>query len=251
MQKKGFAAILVALDGRLLGFSNDERSAKVIDAVSGTERTTYRSAKRVTALTLSPDSRTLAVSWSAMKEGHEVRLYDTVVGLERTLHTGHAGPIVALSFSPRGNYLATLGSDRSVRIWDAKDLRSVRNFLKLPNDLRCLQFSPDERYLAVGDRKGAIRVFDAATGSERHVLTGHLREISAICFAPDGLTMASASADGTARLWNSANGRELTTFKGHSGGVGCLAYSQDGRTLATGGLDRKVLFWDLNAIQGQ
>jgi hypothetical protein len=247
--KKGVRQFTAGLDGRLLGISDNELSARLIDSVSGLERTNYHTSKRLMAMALAADSRTLAISWAALKEGNEVRLYDTTLGLERTLHTGHAGPILALAFSGRGNYLASLGGDRSVRIWDANDLRSVRNLLKLPHDVRCLAFSPDERLLALGERKGSIRIFDVASGTEQRVLTGHLREVTAIGFAPDGVTLASASADGTARLWNTANGIELTTFKGHAGSVNSVAYSQDGRTLATGGVDRKVLFWELTAIR--
>ena len=243
-KKKNIRQFSASLDGQTLALCNEERTARLIESVSGADRLSFRSSKRLMALALSPDSRTLAVSWSAGKEGHEVRLYDTLLGLERTLHTGHVGPIMSLAFSPRGAYLATSGADRSVRVWKVDDLQAVHSFMKLPNEARSLAFSPDEHLLALGERKGDIRLFDLPAGSVRHLLAGHLREVTSLAFSPDGSLLASASGDGTARMWNVADGRELRIFKGHVGSVTSVGFSQDGRLLATGGLDRRLLLWD-------
>src|SRR5207244_3153277 len=100
--------------------------------------------RKVAAVVLSPDARTLAVSWTG-KEGNEVRLYDTDLGLERVLHTGHTGPVTCLAFSPKGTKLATTSPDRTVRLWEADDLGADRTLPKLLNEPRCLTFSADER----------------------------------------------------------------------------------------------------------
>lgn len=246
--KKNIRHFSPSLDGRFVALANEERSAKLLDAISGVDRQNFRRPMRLVAIALSSDGRTLAISWSAGREGHEVRLYDTVLGLERTLHTGHSGPVLALAFSPRGTFLATSGVDRSVRVWNLSDLQPAREFMKLPAESRCLAFAPDERTLAIGERKGDIRLFDLSTGSLRHVLAGHLRPVNSLAFAPDGSLLASASGDGTARMWHTAAGRELTTFKAHAGSVNSVGFSQDGRIVATGGVDRKLLLWDASSL---
>ncbi len=250
-KRKPIRHFSASLDGRMLAPCNEERIARVVDALAGADQTSFRNSKRLMALALAPGGRTLAASWSGGKLGHELWLYDPVLGLEQSLQSGHAGAIVALAFSPRGAYLATSGSDRSVRVWNASDLRIVRVFARLPSEARCLAFSPDERWLALGGRNGEIRIFDLQTGSLRHVLVGHLRQVNGVAFSPDGSRLASVSADGTTRLWLPAGGIELTTLKGHAGNVLSAAFSQDGRLLATGGADRRVLLWDMAAVQSQ
>jgi WD40 repeat protein len=248
--KKNIRHFCASLDGRLLALSNEERAARLIDAFSGSERQNLRRPMRLAAIAVSPDGATLAISWSAGRD-HELRLYDTGLGLERVLHTGHAGPISALASSPRGTFLATAGADRSVRVWTVSDLQPAREFMRLPSEARCLAFSPDERTLAIGERKGDIRLFDLTTGSVRHVLAGHLRQVNSLAFAPDGMLLASASGDGTARLWHAGQGRELTAFKAHAGSVNSIGFSQDGRTVATGGVDRKLMLWDALSRQAE
>src|SRR5439155_16098515 len=132
---------------------------------------------------LSPDSSVLAISWTAGKDGHEVRLYDTALGVERVLHTDNSGAVQSLVFSPKGGLLAT-AADRSVKVWDARSGNLVRAVTKLSADPRALAFSPDGRLLAVGDRKGNIRVLDAQTGSEKAYLSGHLRDVCSLSFSP-------------------------------------------------------------------
>jgi len=245
VKRKPIRAFSASHDGKMLAVSVEERAVKLYDAATGEEGLTYRNNKKVTAASLSSDSRVLAVAWHAPKEGAEVRLYDTNLGIERLLMTGQTAPIQALTFGEHGKLLATASADRSVKIWDINHLLLSRSLAKLPQDARALAFSPDERWLAIGERSGQIRVIDTVTGAERMLLTGHLREITSLVFSPDGRLLASGSADGTARLWQLSSNRELAAFKGHKNAVRAVAFSPDGRTLATGGVDRAVLLWDV------
>jgi WD40 repeat protein len=226
---------------------NDDRVVKVFKLADGAERPSHKGLKRVVALALSQDSAHLAVSWTAGKDGNEVRVYDTALGVEHILHTGHNGAVQSLAFSPKGGLLAT-AADRSVKVWDALSGTLIRAVAKLPNEPRCLAFSPDDHWLAFGDKKGTIRVIDVRTGSEKAILTGHLRDISSLSFSPDGQTLLSGAADGTAKLWHLADGREITTMKAHGNAISSVAYSQDGRTIATGSWDRKIMLWDVPTV---
>lgn len=248
VKKKPIRTFAIARDGKSLALAIEERAVRLFDADTGEERLTYRTNKKATAAALSPDSRTLAVAWHLPKEGAEIRLYDTTLGIERLLMTGQAAPILALQFSHNGELLATAGSDRSVKLWDVKHLSLARGLGRMPQAVRTLAFSHDDRLLALGERTGAIRIVET-TGAERVVLSGHLREVNDLEFSPDGQLLASASGDGTARLWRIGEGRELAAFKGHRNAVRAVAFSQDGRTLASGGIDRAVLLWDVVTLE--
>lgn len=249
VKKKPIKLFALAEDGKLLAAAMDDRAVRLFDAVTGEDRLTYRSHKRVTALAISADSRILAIAWHAQKEGTEVRLYDTTLGIERLLLTGQSTPIQTLAFSPTGNLLVSAGGNRSIRIWDVPHLTLAHSLAQLPHEARTLAFSADEKTLAIGERSGQIRLVDTMTGSDRLILSGHLREVLAVAFSPDGRRLASGSADGTARLWQLSDGREVATFRGHKNSVRALAFAQDGRTLATGGVDRAVLLWDVVTLE--
>jgi len=244
-KQKRIRNFAVAPDGQMVALAfADDRMVRLFPSASGNERAAFRGMKKIAAIAFSADGRLLAVAWNSGKEGHEVRVYDTVLGIERVLHTGHNGPVQALVFSPKGSYLATAG-ERSVKIWDTAHFNLVRSASKLQYEPRVLAFSPDDKLLAWGNRKGMVHLFDASAGVERFTQEAHLREVATLAFSPDGLLLLSGGADGAARLWSVFDGRAITEFKSHSQTVSTAAFARDGRTLATGGPDRKIMLWDV------
>lgn len=114
----------------------------------------------------SPDGSQLVVA-----SGCGIWLYDTRIGIEVDLLTGHTGVVSSVSFSPDGNTLASCArSDSTVRLWDTatgqlKD--TLEGWAYGEGDF--VLFSPDGRTLAHGD---ALRLWDTTTGQYRHVVVG-------------------------------------------------------------------------------
>ncbi|HLW63755.1 MAG TPA: WD40 repeat domain-containing protein [Gemmataceae bacterium] len=244
-QKEPHRPFACSVDGSVLALVPDEHVIRLFDGASGNERNSWRTSKRVTAVALSPDGRTLAAALSNNKDTQEVRLFDTEFGLERTILSGQNGQITCLAFSASGDYLATASADRSIKIWQVHNLVLMRSFAKSPVEPRALAFSPDGRDLAIGERRGSLRIVDVESGAQRYLLTGHLRDIWSVAFSPDGRWLLSGAADNTARLWDVREGVELTTFKVPANIVSSVAFSPDGQLLATGTWDKKVLLWNL------
>jgi WD40 repeat protein len=74
----------------------------------------------------------------------------------------HAGVVLAVAWSPAGDVLTSLGSDRIVRCWDPISGREL-DCLRLPDpeDLpEVAAFSADGRRLFVGTRMGMIAEFE-------------------------------------------------------------------------------------------
>jgi WD40 repeat protein len=240
-----------SLDGSLVALVPDERLIRVLDGTSGIERSSLRTNKRVTAVALSPDGHTLAAALSNNKEGQEVRLFDTILGFERTILSGQNGQITCLAFSASGDYLASASTDRSIKIWQVHNLALLRSVAKSALEPRALAFSPDGRLLAVGERRGSLRIVDLENGAQRFLLTGHLRDVWSVAFSPDGRFLLSGAADNTARLWDVREGVEVSTFKVPANVVSSVAFSPDGRLMATGTWDKKVLLWNLPPVGRQ
>jgi dipeptidyl aminopeptidase/acylaminoacyl peptidase len=238
-------------DGGLLALVPEERLIRLFDGGTGAEQSSFRLSKRVSAVALSPDGHTLAAALANNKDAPEIRLFDTIFGLERTILTGQGGQISCLAFSVSGEYLAAASSDRSIKIWQLHNLALLRSFPKSSLEPRALAFSPDDRFLAVGERRGSLRLVDVGNGAQRFLLTGHLRDIWSVAFSPDGRMLLSGAADNTARLWNVADGQEVSTFKVPANIVSSVAFSQDGQLLATGTWDKKVMLWNVPLLPVQ
>lgn len=158
----------------------------------------------VTALALSPDGRTLALTGF----GGPIRLFDVATGrpipappftVRRDLTTG-------LAFSPDGRTLALTAVDGTARLWDLARRRPVGAALTGDaGDITTLAFGPRGGTLATGSSDGAVRLWDLRTYRQiGAAMTGHTRGISGIAYARDGRTVATLSGDGTARLWDVA-----------------------------------------------
>jgi RNA polymerase sigma factor (sigma-70 family) len=160
-------------------------------------------------------------------------------------------PISALSLSPDGKLLASVGGYATVHLWDAATGREVRHFAAPGRaaPLHGVTFAPGGRTLAACGEFGAA-LWDVATGRLVHPLGA--RMAACVAFSPDGAVVATGGGAGAVDLWDAAKGKHLGSLQGHQTlgrrlGVKALAFSPDGRLLASGGHDRQIILWDVAA----
>ncbi len=156
----------------------------------------------IESLALSPDGNTLASG-----AYQEVVLWDTKTGKIKHRLKDFAERVVALAFSPNGQFLATGGG------------------------------APTE--------EGEIRVFEVATGKETMKLKApHSDTVFGVAFSPDGKILASCGADKFLKTWEVPTGKMLKSFEGHTHHVMDVAWKSDGKTIATAGADQVIKVWN-------
>lgn len=188
---------------------------------------------RVSHLEFAPGGKLLASgTGGAWMLNGEVKLWDIETGHQRSLFTGHINILGEIRFSPDERYLATVGYDRMVRLWDWKKTGDVSTpvatLAGTSHELSSADFSPDSRLFAAGDLAGNVVLWDVETRRLRATFPGaHGGQVSSITFSPDGRTLATASLDGELRYWRTASDDEPRAGKPSTGSKTSLSGDPD------------------------
>jgi WD40 repeat protein len=192
------------------------------------------------SLALSPDGRLLAVGCSDPYriggEAPPVPAYVISLPDGRIRHElpGHSRFVHAVTFRPDGKWLATLGDEGTIRVWDAGSGRELRalnaSTVGLGVELAGLGWSPDGRRLASALGDGLVRIWDPATGRETARIAHSARSVA---WSPDGARIATGGDSGLEiRPWDPGDERPHGPVLRLPGRVTSLSWSPDGRRLA-------------------
>jgi WD40 repeat protein/tRNA A-37 threonylcarbamoyl transferase component Bud32 len=150
-----FHAVAFSPGGDRLAAAGADGVARVWELATGRETLLPAGAGLpVCAVAFSPDGRYVA----AAGQDEFVRVWDATTGDPVREWHGHAGAVHGLAYGPGGR-LASVGDDRTVRVWDA----AGHELLALPGHsqtLRAVAFSPDGHRLASAGDDGTIKVWD-------------------------------------------------------------------------------------------
>lgn len=198
-------------DDAVLAFSSDgdfvvETTAdgvRIRDLLNGnTKQVPVETEESITALTLSPDNRTLITA----DESGMVHMWDAETGQsKKAIQVGQQVTAVAIDAS--GQLLAAARADRSIVLWDLKTGAVRGEFKKHDNVVNALAFSPDGRTLASGGDDRTAILWDLGSGKSKRTLKGHDLTVTSLAFSPDGLTLASGSGNASVVLWNVTTGK--------------------------------------------
>lgn len=161
--------------------------------------------------------------------------------------------LIALAFSPDGQFLATGDMDGEPRLWQVSDGQPILTFERHKEAIWSLAWAPNGRTLATGSEDRTLKLWDIQTGACLRTLKSPLT-IRAIDWSPDGQWLASGGDDHCVRLWQITTGECANTLAGHTGWVYAVAFSAQSSQasqpiLASGSFDQTIRLWDITTGQ--
>ncbi|KAI9216994.1 WD40-repeat-containing domain protein [Blastocladiella britannica] len=165
----------------------------------------------------------------------------------------HAQPIRALAFSPDGQFLATTGEDKILKVWATADGKQVSERVLEKRAVEvCV--TPDNATVVVADKHGdawayPLRLQSGTTstkpGDDGKIIAGHVSMVTACKLVANGTRLLTADRDEKVRV-----SRYPASFVvegwllSHSQFVAHIAPIGASETVATAGGDDWVGLWD-------
>jgi WD40 repeat protein len=232
-------------DGKLLATASNDRTVRLLDAVTGEMRATWAITGGVLqAVAFSPDGGHLAWGGQLPRLGvaqlHSAPLVDEPVPLALD---AYGLSITAAAFAAADTVLVAIG-DRILK----PDLGGLFLY-RLGTGWRSPNLTTGVSHLALrADRRRVAMVTadglcfaDAPTWKPDDPLGGGYS--MAVAYSPDGKTLAAAH--GWKAILLDAETYEVRHELAHHGRVTSVAFTPDGRTLLTGSWDRTVGVWSV------
>ena len=153
--------------------------------------------------------------------------------------------IAAIRCAQQHPWLAVVGFESTVRLYDSATKKLLRELVGPSTDLRAVVFSPDDVLLAAAGRGGKINIWNAATGELVLESTPHRRVIQALAFSPDGKFLASAGDDRQIHLFPVSSESQGFYLPATTAKVRALTFISP-HQLASGGSDNQIHVWDVH-----
>jgi eukaryotic-like serine/threonine-protein kinase len=241
-------------DGTRIAGAGEDGMTHLWDTATGKETARCRGHERkVLSVAFRPDGRRIV---TASADG-TVRQWDTTTGLEVVPpYDRHVGEAREAVYSPDGLWVASIGTDRSIRVWGAANRQDLSILHGHTAHVNQLAFTADGRVVSAsqlglldysGD--GTVRLWQLGLQGGVSVLRGHTNYVYPVAYSPDGQWIASGSWDNTVRLWDAVT-MESCAILAHPGCVHSLAFSPDSAALVTAAVpDDSLRIWDVATAQ--
>lgn len=231
-------------DGKSMVCASRDRSLKIYDVHSGTEKASLIGHTNwVVDCNYSNDGSTIvSASWD-----QSVRLWDAYLGSLITCFQGHTRRVSAACFSNECNKYILSGSwDCTMKLWDATgDQKTpLKDFKGHNKPISAVAFSPDDQFVVSASWDCTVRVWDIKTAKCISILNGHTLSVRSVAFSPNGREIVSTSSDCTIRIWHIKRQCEIALFAGHNKPVNSCAFSSDGKHLISASEDQTIKVWD-------
>ena len=169
--------------------------------------------------------------------------------LQTIVQTGHSTDVLSLSVCPNSEYLVSTASDSTVKLWEIRSGKLIRNFSGHAGWVVACAISSNRKHLATGSWDHTVRLWNLETGEalEEFDVPGG----ESVCFSLDGTCLYGGTEDGEVHLlWDSLSSKRkiplVSSFLGHTCKVKalCIYEKDDKKYLASGSSDGTAKLWN-------
>ncbi len=202
----------------------------------------------VTALAVAPGTQGTVVV-SGDKAG-VVTVWNAAFGrLIRTLQA-HTKAVTALTLSPDGATIATVGGEGKLCLWSRNTGKKLQEVTLSNGEVSTLFFAQDGRTLfaCLGSSLISWRVISLLNGA-RNLYIEKEQPLGATPFqvaavSPDGKRLALGAADATLHIWNLLEKHEESTIAVSEFPITALTWTPDSAWVAAGDSDGNMRVWE-------
>lgn len=163
-----------------------------------------------------------------------------------------------VAFSPNGDHLISVGSDRAICVFDGKTGEFKSKILGGAEGhngaIFSVSWSPDSKRFVTSSADQTVKLWDVETQNVTHTWkfgpgTGHTQPHQQVGVVwpnrTDG-TIISLSLSGDLNYLNETDDRPFRVVKGHQKSITALGVVPDGNTVFTGSYEGRVCSWDIS-----
>jgi WD40 repeat protein len=148
------------------------------------------------------------------------------------------------AFSPDGRLYLAGGDGGTLRLYEVKTGKQVKELAGHTHWMQDAVFTPDGKQVLSTSADRTVRFWDLASGKEVRKLPWPKEGYHSVDLTPDGKWAVSGGADGALRLWEVATGKGVRKFEGHTA-LCTGTFSPDGKKVLTSSHDKTMRLWDV------
>ena len=252
--------LLLSLETLSQSMGNSKYHESVLSNAQKSTRDTARLAPEINTLKEQDHVRAVATDpryryFASADRSGGLKLWDASNGkILSEKPQAHKGAIYDIAVDASGRFLASVGKDKKLRVWEIDDSDGNIQIISEPKHeldghsktIQAVDFSPSGDRLVSGGADKTIRLWNIETGKPiREISRGLYASILDVKFSPDGNTIASGSADSRIRLWDANTGLQVTPREmRHDDAVFSVAFDKAGNRIVSGSADRSVRMWN-------
>ena len=185
-------AIAVTPDGKTVISGSVDKTIKIWDLVTGTEKFTVKGhSYSVKVIAVTPDGKTV-ISASRDKT---IKIWDLVTGTEKFTVKGHSYSVKVIVFTPDGKTVISASTDNTIKIWDVETGTEKFTLKGHSSWVSAIALTPDGKILISGSHDNTIKIWEIETGAEIATFTGE-SPINCCAVAADGVTIVAGEESG-------------------------------------------------------
>jgi transducin (beta)-like 1 len=221
---------------RLWDMRGEETHMKILHHVSTDANI---QSKDVTTLEWNRDGALLATGFY---DG-QARIWSPDGTLLRSL-VQHQGPIFAVKWNRQGNYIVTVGIDKTAIVWEAQLGEVKQQFAFHQAPILDVDWQNNTCFASCSADKD-IHVCRLGLDKPVKTFKGHLNDVNTVKWNPNGTLLASCSDDTTVKIWSLKQDACIHSLQSHQKEIYTIQWSPTGLLLASASFDATTRVWDV------